>query len=126
MVKKERKLWGRLKSKPSIQLRERFKQLRSETKKLIRSNYRKYLVKLSESLKDNPRRFWSFHSIKTKSRRLPESVFYEGVSTRKPSEQANLFNLHFHSVFSKSYDLVHEDSHQKEEVIPGSLTSVVS
>ena len=64
LVKKKRKLWGRLKSDPSIQLRERFKQLRSETKKLIRSNYRKYLVKLSESLKDDPRRFWSFHSIK--------------------------------------------------------------
>ena len=48
------------------------------------------------------------------------------MSTRKPSEQANLFNLDFHSVFSKSYDLVHEDSHQKGEVIPGSLTSVVT
>ena len=46
-----------LKSEPSIQLRDRFKQLRSETKKLIRSNYRKYIVKLSESLKDNPSRF---------------------------------------------------------------------
>ena len=96
LVKKKRNLWGRLKSKPSVKLRERFKQLRSKTKKRIRSNYRKYLVKLSESLKDNPRRFSSFHSIKTKSRRLPESVFYEGVSTRKPSEQANLFNLHVH------------------------------
>lgn len=126
MVKKKRKLWGRLKSEPSTQLRERFKQLRSETKKLIRSNYREYLVKLSESLKDNPRRFWSFHSIKTKSRRLPESVFYEGVSTSKPSEQANLFNLHFHSVFSKPYDLVYGDSHPKEEVNPGSLISVAT
>ena len=46
------------------------------------------------------------------------------MSTRKPSEQANLFNLHFHSVFSKSYDLFHGDSHQKEEAIPGSLTCV--
>ena len=97
---KKRKLWGRLKSEPSIQRRERFRQVRSETKKLIRSNYRKYLVKLS--------------------------VFHEGVSTRKPSEQANLFNLHFHSVFSKSYDLVGGDSHQKEEAIPGSLTSVAT
>ena len=46
LVKKKRKLWGRLKSEPSIQLRERFKQLRSETKKLIGSNYREYLVKI--------------------------------------------------------------------------------
>ena len=46
------------------------------------------------------------------------------MSTRKPSEQANLFNLHFHSVFSKFYDLFHGDSHQKEEAIPGSLTCV--
>lgn len=73
------------------------KKVVSETKKLIKSNYREYLVKLSESLKDNPKRFWSLHSIKTKSRRLPESVFYEGVSSRKPSKQGNLFNLHFHS-----------------------------
>ena len=48
------------------------------------------------------------------------------MSTIKPSEQANLFNLHFHSVFSKSYDLVHGDSNQKEEGIPGSLTSVAT
>lgn len=85
LVKKKTKLWGRLKSEPSIQLHERFKKFRSETKKHIRSNYCKYLVKLSEYLKDNPRRFWSFHSIKTKSRRLPESVIYEEVSKRKPS-----------------------------------------
>ena len=126
MVKKERKLWGRLKSKPSIQLRERFKQLRCETKKLTTSNYRKYLVKLSESLRITPGVFGRFTPSKPNLGDYLSQFFYEGVSTRKPSEQANLFNLHFHSVFSKSYDLVHEDSHQKEEVIPGSLTSVVS
>ena len=97
-VKKKRKLWGRLKSEPSIQLRERFKQLRSETKKRIRSNYRKYPVKLSESLKDNPRRFWSFHSIKTKSRRLPDSVFMrESVLENHLSRQIYLIYISIQS-----------------------------
>ncbi|PFX16207.1 Neuropeptide FF receptor 1 [Stylophora pistillata] len=127
LVKKKRKLWGRLKSGASIQLRERFKQLRFETKKLIRSNYREYLVKLSESLKDTiPSVFGRFTPSKPNLGDYLNRFFYEGVSARKPSEQAKLLNLHFHSVFSKSYDLEHGDSHPKEEVAPGSLISVAT
>ena len=49
----------------------------------------------------------------------------ESVLENHLSRQIYL-NLHFHSVFSKSYDLVHGDSHQKEEAIPGSVTSVAT
>ena len=68
-------------------------------KRLIRSEYKRYLQHLSSQLKANPKRFWSYHSIKSKSKRLPEVITYNGRSVSKPQEQANLFNIHFHSVF---------------------------
>lgn len=48
---------------------ESLKLLRKETKKLISSNlvYCKYMKSLADKLKSNPKKFWSFHSIKSKS-----------------------------------------------------------
>ena len=82
---------------------------------------------MSESLKDTiPSVFGRFTPSKPNLGDYLSRFFYGGVSARKPSEQAKLFNLHFHSVFSKSYDLEHGDSHPKEEVGPGSLISVAT
>ena len=86
----------------------------------------KVIIKLSESLEDNPETLFGL-SIKSRPNLgdcLSLAICYEGVSTRKPSEDANLFNLHFQSVFSQSSDSVPGDSHQEDEVDPGCLNSV--
>ena len=101
LIKKKKKLWDQLKAQQSESLRQTFKDLRSTVKKLIRSEYHKYLQHLSDVLKENPKRFWSCHSIKSKSKRLPDISTYNGITATKPQEQANLLNIHFHSVFCK-------------------------
>ena len=101
LIKKKKRLWHQLKAQPSESLSQKFKDLRSKIKKLIRSEYHKYLQHLSDVLKENPKRFWSYHSIKTKSKRLPDISTYNEIIATKPKEQANLFNIHFHSVFCK-------------------------
>lgn len=76
LVRKKKALWKRLKNNPSAELTSNFKLLRKETKKLISSKYCKYLKSLAGKLKSNPKKFWSFHAIKSKSKRLPEVVTY--------------------------------------------------
>ena len=99
MIKKKERLWRKLKARPSEALSQKFKELRRSVKQVIRSEYKRYLQHLASQLKVNAKRFWSYHSIKSKSKRLPEVITYNGRSATKPQEQANLFNIHFHSVF---------------------------
>ena len=96
---KKKKLWHQLKAQPLQSLREKFKDLRSTVKKIIRSEYHKYLQHLSDVLKENPKRFWFYHSIKSKCKRPPDISTYNGIAATKPEEQANVVNTHFHSVF---------------------------
>ena len=98
-IKKKKRLWRKLKARPSEILNRKFKELRRSVKQLVRSEYKRYLEHLSSQLKLNPKRFWSYHSIKSKSKRLPDVNTYNGRSAIKPHEQATLFNIHFHSVF---------------------------
>ena len=99
LIEKKKRLWHQLKAQPSESLTQTFKDIRRKIKKLIRSEYHKYLQHLSDVLKENPKRFWSYHSIKTKSKRLPDISTYGEIIATKPQEQANLYNIHFHSVF---------------------------
>ena len=100
-ITKKKRLWRKLKANPSEILSRKFKELRRSVKQLVRSENKRYLEHLSSQLKVNPKRFWSYHSIKSKSKRLPDVNTYNRRSAIKPHEQATLFNIHFHSVFCK-------------------------
>ena len=100
-ITKKKRLWRKLKANPSEILSRQFKELRRSVKQLVRSEYKRYLEHLSSQLKVNPKRFWSYHSIKSKSKPLPDVNTYNRRSAIKPHEQATLFNIHFHSVFCK-------------------------
>ena len=67
-IKKKKDIWNRLKNNASVELTSKFKFLRKETKKLISSNYCQ-IKSLSVKRKNNPKKFWSFHSLKSKSKR---------------------------------------------------------
>ena len=119
LVRKKKAIWKRLKNNPSTELTSNFKLPRKETKKLISSNYCKYFKSLADKLKSNPEKFWSFHSIKSKSRRLPEVVTYSrvGKSAKNPTEKAHLFNEFVSTLFTKiapgrmefPCDVIHSD-----------------
>ena len=95
LVKKKKALWKRLKNNSDIDLFSRFKLLRKQTKRLISLKYSLYLKSLSEDLKNNPKKFWSFHSLKSKIRRIPPVVTYNLKSASDLAEKASLFNEFF-------------------------------
>ena len=76
LIRKKKKLWKRLKTNGSADLFLKFKDLRRKTKKLINSSYQQYLQSLSGKLQENPKHFWAFYSIKSKTKRIPETVIY--------------------------------------------------
>lgn len=81
LIRKKKALWKTMKITCSPDLFMRFKQLRKQTKKRIATTYHRYLQTLSEKLKVDPKRFWSFHAIKSKTRRLPACLLLN-LSTR--------------------------------------------
>ena len=102
LIRKKKRLWKRIKSNNSVELFEKFKALRRETKKQIDAGYRSYLHTLSEKLQDNPKHFWSFHSMKSKSKRIPETVVYGNYSSSDLTSKVELFNSYFRSIYKKS------------------------
>ena len=83
----------------SVDFYLKFKELRKMTKKLIHSSYLQCLKTLSVKLKEDPKQFWLFHSIKSK-RRIPETVRYNGMPSTDPARKVNLFNQFFRTVYS--------------------------
>ena len=102
IYRKKKKLWKRLKTNGSADLFLKFKDLRRKTKKLINSSYQQYLQSLSGKLQENPKHFWAFYSIKSKTKRIPETVIYGDTRSRDLNSKVELFNVFFHSVYSKS------------------------
>ena len=102
LIRKKRKPWKHLKTNGSADLFLKFKDLRRKTKKLIISSYLRYLQSLSGKLQENPKHFWAFYSIKSKTKRIPESVIYGNTRSRDLNSKVELFNVFFHSVYSKS------------------------
>ena len=82
---------------------DNFKSLRRNVKKLIHKKYTDYLHNLADSVEKEPKKFWSFYSIKTKSRKLPLAIKRNKDDINRVTaskKKANLFNDYFHSVYS--------------------------
>ena len=102
LVRKKKKLWKRLKCSGSQDLLMKFKELRKKTKRLINSSYSKYLKSLSEKLQDNPNNIWSFYSMKSKEKRIPETVICSNMNSTDLTSKVELFNKFFSSIYAKS------------------------
>ena len=99
--KKNRTRRRKAKLKDSINFWERFGELRRQVKKMVKFKKRSHFSKLSYSLRDNPRKFWSYYKTIIKTTRIPGVINHESVQATKPIDQANLFNVMFHSVSSE-------------------------
>ena len=91
-----------MKCKNSPELFSRFKQLRKQTKKCIAASYHQYRQSLSEKLKADPKKFWSYHAIKTNTRTLPAVDTYKNRSVSDPADKAALFNTFFSTVYASN------------------------
>jgi hypothetical protein len=100
LVKKKERAWIKFKKTGNATYYDKFHSLRKKSKKLIKQKRADFISELSSSLKDNPKRFWSFYKVKHSSK-LPHVISYKSNSSDKPIEQASLFNGFFNSVFRK-------------------------
>ena len=100
LLRKKNRTRRKAKLKNSVHLWERFRELRRQVKKIVKFKKRSHLSKLSCSLGDNPRKFWSYYKTITKTTRIPRVIKHESVQATRPFDQANLFSMFFHSVFA--------------------------
>ena len=69
LIRKINRIRRKAKLKDSVNLWERFRELRRQVKKMVQFKKRSHLFKLSCSLGENPRKFWSYYKTIPK---LPE------------------------------------------------------
>ena len=124
LIRKKRKLWKQVKSNGSPGIFLKFKELRKETKRLINTSYYNYLKSLPGKLQDNPKHFWSFYSVKSKTKRIPETVIYDNVCSTDTSSNVELFNKFFHSIYS--IDSVDVNNPTTDVVNPNLLLNVTT
>ena len=67
---------------------------------MVKFKKRSHLSKLTCSLGNNPRKFWSYYKTITKTTRIVGVIKHESVQAIRPIDQANLFNVFFHSVLA--------------------------
>ena len=127
-IKQKDSIRRRLKVNPTGYLKEKYRRLRSEIKKLLQVSRENNYISIDSSFKDNPKRFWSALKQTSKSCSIPDRVsmlstsptpssstsqrsfFNQAHSTQSsqpsrliatnPNEIADLFNTYFASVFT--------------------------
>ena len=61
----------------------------------MKHNYQAFVEDLSDKVKKNPKRFWSFFKERSKSKTLPD-ILIDGISEYSDtSAKADLFNKYF-------------------------------
>ena len=58
------------------------------------------MIEMSENIKSNTKRFWTFCRLKTKSRLLHAVRSSGGDEAISPEDKSTMFNNHFYSVFN--------------------------
>ena len=90
----------KLKKFPSTFILEKYKNLRCLTKQLITQKKKQYNINLTESLYENPRRFWSAVKHSTENRKDINFLKTNNSYITNNVEIANILNTFFHSVFN--------------------------
>ncbi len=78
----------------------KYNKLRNKLKSLIKSKYLNYINDLSNSTSNKSKRFWGVIKNKTKSRFIPETIYYKDKHSSNPKDKANLFNEFFYNNFT--------------------------
>ena len=100
-ILKEKDKWRRkYKESNSESDREKVRSLNKEFRKTMNNNLRLNLEDDCDPALIS-KKYWSHLKSKTKSTRIPESVYYGSRLRNTPQDQANLFNEYFASQFSE-------------------------
>ena len=92
-IKKKNIQRRKLKKFPSPASLEKYKNLRRLTKQLINKKKKQYNIKLTESLCENPQRFWAAVKHSTEHRKNINFLKTEGSFTTDKLKMANTLNI---------------------------------
>ena len=67
-IKKKQRLWNRLRTNPSEDIRKEYNKIRNQLRRISRKRVRLKEMSIAENVKDNPKKFWSYVQSKTKTR----------------------------------------------------------
>lgn len=79
-----------------------FKQKRAISKSLAHRDYKHYVVKCGNSIKNDPKRFWSFVNSKKGQTRIPSLMHHDNTELNNPQSIVDAFSDYFKSVFLQS------------------------
>ena len=74
LINKKNTVRRKLKSCPTSHLAQKFKELRTSVKNMLRESRENYFTSLGNNFKQNPKRLWSIIKNKSKSRNIPNTV----------------------------------------------------
>ena len=104
-LRKKEAACSKLKKSPTDHQRQKYRELRTKAKILIRESREIYFSSLDSDLARQPKRFWSFFKFKNKTRTFHETMSsgddnQQGPQASTPQQIAELFNSYFVSVFT--------------------------
>ena len=104
-LRKKEAARSKLKKSPTDHQRQKYRELRTKAKILIRESREIYFSSLDSDLARQPKRFWSFFKFKNKTRTFHETMSsgddnQQGPQASTPQQIAELFISYFLSVFT--------------------------
>lgn len=89
----------RKKHPPSSANVEKFRALRTLSKKLIKNAYEAHMTRTENNLRENPQKFWNFIKNQKNSRSTTEEKEYKGRTYTSSGDITKAFASHFSSVY---------------------------
>lgn len=101
-LREKNKIYNKFKKdRNNISLRNKYNNLRSETKLMIKHDYDSFLNSIQTGLNNNNiKSFWSYVKSKRTTRVIPKEVHYNGVISTTGPETAQIFAQFFESVYT--------------------------
>ena len=101
----------KLQKSPTVSLKTKFKELRANVKKMVKTSRKNFFSSLDVNFQLNPKRFWSIFKLTNKESIIPESMSMGNADVSASSQFrtastpitiAEIFNNYFSSVFKNS------------------------
>ena len=98
----KRTAWAAARNNNNTHLWSKFNRLRNQMKNTISDKKRRFMIGMSENIKSNAKRFWTFCRLKSKSRLLPAVLRSGNEEAISSDDKYIMFNNYFYSVFNNN------------------------
>jgi hypothetical protein len=96
------KHWNRYRKTKSLYHLDRVRELRDELRRCIRSEYKQFILSAESSIKDDPKKFWSYVNQKKRTTSVPGRMVSGETVLSCEVDIVNAFAVQFASAFESS------------------------